>query len=80
MTPAGSLNLACPVPHIFCEKWARPRERLDGRLGLSLSCAISHDSRELRNLGNPPPILFLIKFNLKIHGASTSCFQWSQII
>ncbi len=43
------------------------RERLDGRLGFSLSRTVGHDSRKF---GNPASIVFALKFNLKVHAAS----------
>lgn len=43
------------------------RERLDLRNGLGLIAAVAQHTRKVRNLGDPPAILFAFEFDLEGH-------------
>ena len=48
------------------------RQRLDLGDGVRLGGGITEDSREFRNLGDPPAILFPFKFNFEGHTPDSS--------
>ncbi len=47
------------------------RQRLYGRFGLVSGCAVSHNSRQLGDFGNPPPVVFSVRPNAGTDGTFT---------